>query len=83
MGGEQMSSEKGLLQTCDRCGTTNFRKLIGKGEADGGWTTWDIFEDAPKGWGYHSETGLLCPACETEYQGMVRMFKKGAEADAG
>lgn len=78
-----MGSEKGLLQWCDRCGTTCFRKYVGKGEADGGYTTWDKFEDAPEGWDYHSEVGTLCPKCNDEYQNLIKNFKQvgGAKKD--
>ena len=71
-----MGSEKGLLQWCDRCGTTCFRKHIGKGEADGGYTTWDKFENMPDGWEHHTDTGTLCPRCNGEYWNLIKHFKQ-------
>lgn len=74
-----MSSKKGLLVTCERCGATEFREYIGKGETDGGYTTWDKFEPASEGWAYILEVGTLCPACNKEYQRFVEEFKASAE----
>lgn len=76
-----MSDKKGLLQSCDRCGATCFREYVGKGSADGGFTTWDQFEPAPEGWDFHGEVGRLCPACNAEYEAMIDAFK-GAKEDA-
>ena len=71
-----MGREKGLLQWCDRCGITCFRKHIGKGEADGGYTTWDKFENLPDGWEHHTDTGTLCPHCNGEYWNLIKDFKQ-------
>lgn len=65
-----MSETKGKLTTCDRCGKEIFRKYISKGETDGGYTTWDKFEDLPEEWMYHSQIGYLCPHCA----GIFRAF---------
>lgn len=65
-----MSETKGKLTTCDRCGKEIFRKYIGKGETDGGYTTWDKFEDLPEEWMYHTQIGYLCPHCA----GLFRAF---------
>lgn len=69
-----MSERKGLLQTCDRCGANLFRALIGKNEFDGGYTVLEKYEPDPDGWNYHTETGLLCPACNAEYTEMIIAF---------
>ena len=29
---------------------------------------------APDGWNWHSETGRLCPACESQYQEILNEF---------
>jgi hypothetical protein len=47
-----MAGVNGQLTICDRCGAQHFRKCIGEGEADGGYTRWNKFEDLPKGWGF-------------------------------
>lgn len=65
-----MSDKKGKLTTCNRCGHSVFRAYLGQGDADGGYTKWDIFEDLPDGWMYHSEIGDLCPTCG----GLFRIF---------
>ena len=46
-----MSVQNGRLTTCDRCGATVFSKCTGEGEADGGYTRWNKFEQLPHGWG--------------------------------
>lgn len=45
-----MAEVNGQLVTCDRCGTQIFRKVIGEGELDGGYTRWNKFEPCPEGW---------------------------------
>lgn len=65
---------KGMLTTCDRCGVTCFRKCVGEGETDGGFTRWNKFEPYPDGWDYHSETGRLCPECNAEYIKFLNEF---------
>lgn len=65
-----MSETKGKLTTCDRCGEEIFLKYIGKGETDGGYTTWDRFEDLPEEWMFNTQIGYLCPHCA----GIFRTF---------
>lgn len=65
-----MSERKGKLVSCDRCGREIFLKYIGKGEADGGYTIWDRFENLPDDWMYTSQIGTLCPHCA----GLFRIF---------
>jgi hypothetical protein len=57
----------GTLITCDICGTTVFIKRTGTGEADGGFTRWNQFEEAP-GWTRISSYGFeqVCPECAKE-----------------
>ena len=64
----------GRLTTCDRCGATCFRKCVGEGETDGGFTRWNKFELYPGGWDYHSETGQLCPECNAAYIKFLNEF---------
>ena len=64
----------GRLTTCDRCGVTCFRKCVGEGETDGGFTRWNKFEPYPGGWDYHSETGQLCPECNAAYIKFLNEF---------
>ena len=65
-----MSRVKGQITTCDRCGEQVFRKYIGRGEMDGGFTTWDKFEDEPAGWGYEDRKDL-CPKCNAERKALI------------
>ena len=46
-----MAKSNGQIVTCDRCGKHTFLKCTGEGEADGGFTRWNEFEDLPNGWG--------------------------------
>ena len=75
----------GQLWMCERCGKTVFLKCTGEGERDGGYTRWNTFEPAPKGWKevgvYHRGIYLVCPECYEEYQKfmeeVVDPFMKG------
>lgn len=69
-----MAQVNGCLTTCDRCGKTIFRRAIGEGETDGGFTRWNKFEPMPTGWKSHADTDLLCDECEKEYQRIIREF---------
>lgn len=70
-----MSEVKGILKTCDRCGETIFLKTIGDGEADGGFTRWNKFEEAPEGWGQRRDIWVtLCPKCNEEYTKLLKWF---------
>ncbi len=62
-----MSLMNGRLITCDICGATVFVKCTGTGEADGGFTRWNQFEEAP-GWTRISLYGFeqVCPECAKE-----------------
>ena len=73
-----MAEKKGLLVTCDRCDATTFRKYIGKGDADGGYTTWDKFESIEEGWEFCAidfrKSIRLCPTCAQRWKHHVDMF---------
>lgn len=45
-----MAKINGQITICDRCKKQVFRKCIGEGSADGGYTRWNDFEALPKGW---------------------------------
>ena len=64
----------GRLSTCDRCGRSIFSRCTGEGEMDGGFTRWNSFEPLPSGWSSHSETGLLCPICNEEFNRIMDAF---------
>lgn len=72
----------GRLITCDRCGATAFAKTTGDGEADGGFTRWNKFEELD-GWGCKcislkenmiGDTYDLCPNCMSEYINIQREY---------
>ena len=69
-----MGTINGQLVICDLCGKQIFRKCIGEGSADGGFTQWNEFEPIPEGWGWASETGRMCPKCTAEYKSLIDSF---------
>ena len=71
-----MAEKKGKLVSCDRCGKEIFLECAGEGEADGGYTRWNKFEDFPNGWDWHNDTGRLCPSCNKLYKEMLEHFMK-------
>lgn len=76
-----MSQEQGKFIKCDRCNRTIFLKYLGQGETDGGYTTWDKFEDPPKEWACGSivigEPYVdLCPRCSAKHRDLVRRFMR-------
>ena len=81
-----MSERKGKLLECDRCGRSTFLNLSGKGEADGGFTRWDKFEDKPEGWiyqtiPYKSMPGVqLCDKCNKGFEELWKKYMKTGEA---
>lgn len=74
-----MARANGQLITCDRCDKQHFLKYIGKGVTDGGYTTWDKFEETPKGWKNHSIVGLLCPECNDALNRLLNAFLRTPE----
>lgn len=82
-----MAETKGMLCECDRCGAQVFRKTIGDGEADGGYTRWNKFEPYPEGWelvyipnavGKRSNCIMCCPACTALWNNILtREFVAG------
>ena len=71
-----MSSENGRLLTCDRCGKQIFLRCTGEGEADGGYTRWNVFENPPEGWDWVKDVGSVCPECWKDFQRMMEQYKK-------
>lgn len=74
-----MAEATGKLLTCDRCGATCFLKCTGDRltdrVTDGGYTTWNKFEDTPEGWRYiDRNVGQLCPKCNAEYEELITRF---------
>lgn len=71
-----MSEVNGQLTTCERCGVQIFRKCIGEGERDGGYTRWNNFEPYPEGWGLVSvpegirpyDYARVCPECHSKWK---------------
>ena len=86
-----MAQVNGQLTTCERCGEQVFRKSIGEGEADGGYTRWNKFEPYPDGWGYVSipsegerhESMMVCPACHALWDNVVNTYFLGKAKDEG
>lgn len=70
-----MSSQKGMLLTCDRCGEWVFLAHTGKKDADGGYTVWDTFEKEPDGWDRVNGIGTVCPMCHKEYKDMLEKYR--------
>lgn len=88
-----MAKVNGQIVSCDRCGTQIFRKCIGEGETDGGFTRWNKFEEMPDGWDLvavprsvgwtgcanaHNGYLYVCPACHNLWDTVVNDgFLKG------
>lgn len=68
---------RGKLVACDRCGKKIFLKYLGKGEADGGYTTWDKFEAKPETWMNFTEFGTLCNECGGVFRNFINIFLSG------
>lgn len=69
-----MDGTLGKLLTCKRCGKVHFLKYTGTRSLSGGYEHIDDFEEPPKGWKHHIETGTLCDDCEKEYQALLTEF---------
>lgn len=72
-----MGEQKGKMITCCRDNNFIFLKYLGKGETDGGYTTWDKFEELPDTWLHDSRFGYLCPECTLEFKKFVNKFFNG------
>lgn len=72
-----MSAEKGLLVRCCRDDNFIFLKYLGKGDADGGYTTWDKFEKLPDDWLYETQFGYLFPECAKQFKKIMTEFFNG------
>lgn len=75
-----MPETKGKLTICDRCGYEHFRKFIARGDADGGYTTYDKYEDLPETWLYITQIGYLCPTCSGIFRAFIKAFLNGEPA---
>lgn len=75
-----MQPVKGMMVTCSRCGHQHFLKYLGKGDADGGYTTWDKYEKLPEEWLYETQVGYLCPECANKFRAFVTEFMDGKVA---
>ena len=64
----------GMMETCDRCERTIFLKYIGRVETDGGYTSWDKFENLPIDWLKQNGVGILCPDCTKEFKRVMTEF---------
>lgn len=77
-----MSKQDGRMITCDRCGATVFVKKAARKEADGGFTTWDVFEKAD-GWTsgglYIDRIEDLCDKCSKEWESTKKKFFHAVE----
>lgn len=72
-----MSEEKGKLVTCNRCGTTHFRKYISTERLDGGYSTSEKYEELPEGWLFEIQIGHLCPVCAGDFRSFITSFMNG------
>ncbi len=75
-----MAEQKGLLKTCDRCGSQVFLKYLDTDELDGGYTKLDKFEPAPDGWNccyVGTRFKTLCPTCAERWQEISTAFIEG------
>lgn len=68
---------------CNRCGEVYFVKHIGTRHFDGGFTTVEDFEAVQEEWGWHKETGTLCPNCESKYQRYCMDFMQETQKMTG
>ena len=75
-----MPRVKGELVICSRCGHSVFLKLIGKEALDGGYSSYEKYEELPKEWMYETQFGYLCPKCAKEFQTFCRDFFPGGLA---
>ena len=69
---ELKNKEAYVVKKCDRCGETEFLELINI--IDCGFLRKYESEPLPDGWNFHEKTGLLCPKCENEFDGIVEKF---------
>ena len=66
---------------CNRCGDVILRKHIST-DLLNGITRVDHFENAPEGWEYHTNTGMLCPKCNDEYEKCIKNFMESGKTKA-
>lgn len=58
-----MSKVNGRMVTCDICGKTVFCRLEATGEADGGWSKWEKYEEPAKWRGRREGFEDVCDEC--------------------
>ncbi len=72
-----MGQEKGMLTTCNRCGTQVFSKFISRESVDGGYSHREKYEDLPEGWDTDRVKGvytMLCPTCKKDWHKIGQAF---------
>ena len=86
-------NQNGKMRICDRCGVQHFSPTTGEGEADGGFTRWNNFEEAPPLWGLYdvgftttadgrknnTKIAELCTSCAREWQSVLERFMQNVE----
>ena len=80
-----MSTREGKLITCERCGKQLFLERTGIKDMDGGYSSYETYQDKPEGWESVSKPGgkgymEVCPGCWEEYLRLLGKFwtdKKG------
>jgi len=74
-----MSKVNGRLVTCDRCGVEVFNKHIKDEHTDGGYTSYNVFEQLPEGWKTYLELSAdLCPTCSDAWLRIKAQFMEEA-----
>lgn len=69
-----MSSQRGKLITCDRCGESTFVKYHKSSFMDGGYTEQEHYDPTPEGWEWESGVGHLCPSCNRLFKETMTKF---------
>lgn len=75
-----MSEVKGKLVTCNRCGNTHFLKFVEETSIDGGYSSYDHYEELPEEWLYATQFGHLCENCAKEFRDWITRFMNGKVA---
>lgn len=72
-----MAQINGRLTICDHCGKVVFSKHTGQEQDWDGLSTWDKFEELPKGWDCIQVDFIkywLCPPCYEELRAYLKKF---------
>lgn len=75
-----MGASKGKLVVCDVCGISTFQKLKGIDFTDGGYSSYETYEELPEGWvtpnrfifGQDLSLCYLCPTCSARLLTVVK-----------